>query len=153
MAIVKKTRVKNFNAGLLAQQVLAAPLPLTGIGWAGFASGENGRIYAPAATRRVVGRRSGSDGEILDFADPGELRLGFSRDLTAPEDTTLDGLLTAHDSTGVTSDQTRDDQDETELDLLTTAFRNWNTLTDVQRSNATRLAIRYIVRQARSQDI
>jgi len=118
MATVVKISIKNFNADRLREELAAAGAAalLTGIGWAGF--NLTGRIYAPAAARREVGRSSVNGNTVVDFADPGELRFYTTRDLTTPEDTALTNVLTAHNSALLSAEQVRQDQDEADLDAI-----------------------------------
>jgi hypothetical protein len=64
---------------------------------------------------RVVGTSS-SDGD--DVALRGELRFFSPSPLTAPQNTSLDSVLTTHNSATLTAEQVRQDQDTNDLDAL-----------------------------------
>ena len=116
MTLVTKTSVKNFNGSLLMEQVSAILAP-SSLGWAGFHR-LNERVYEPNAAAQEVGRTSVNGQTTIDTAQPGELRFTFSRDLTAQEDSDLVTLLAAHNSATLTAEQTRQDQDASDLPTL-----------------------------------
>ncbi len=151
MADVDKNVIKTINSSLLQVEISAA-LPMTGISWRGFIRSETNQRWMepfPEASRRV-GRSNG----VEDFANRGDLRLRFDRDLTGPEDTQLDGILTAHDHTQLTQRQQRQEQDNTDTDILKTRLSEWDTLNNNQRWNVVRRMLRMIIRlQRRDEDV
>lgn len=120
MPIITKTAVKNFNGDLLSEQVAALLTVAVFSGqvkWAGFHRLTD-RVYEPNAGVQEIGRHSANGQTTIDTAQPGELRFTCSRDLTSQEDTDLDAILTAHNSANLTAEQTRQDQDEADLESL-----------------------------------
>jgi hypothetical protein len=113
MAITVRVSVKDFNADKLQEELTS--LPIQGITWAGFIrSGE--RLHTPfPEDSRVIGTSS-RDGD--DVALRGELRFFSPSSLTATQNTSLDSVLTTHNSATPTSEQTRQDQDIAELNAL-----------------------------------
>lgn len=162
MALIVKIALKTLNVERLVEELRALPFAdvATRIDWYGFERQDDRRM-APVAARIKVGEANG----VSDFADPGEIRFHTTRDLTAPEQTQLDGVLTAHNAATLTAEQTRQDQDEADLDTLITAAQAFNTfLTNFDAAgNVTQLkaalrpfcvnmgrALRIIVRKQRS---
>ena len=162
--IVIKIAAKTFNGSLLLQELTGA-LPLNSLSWAGFQRQSNRRYEPFAEVSRVVGRSSVAGDDV---ALRGELRLSMSRSLTATEDTTLDSLLTAHNATQLNAEQTRQDQDETDLDSLIVTeigayrnnIRNWDSMTNVAKMAAAKemfivlgKALRFLLRNQRGGDV
>jgi len=162
MVVASRTVLKNINPSKLLEELAA--LPLQSVNWAGFVrSGD--RLYIPAAERRIVA--NGFDrarGHWIEEADPGDLKVSTSRDLTAEEGIRLDSTLAAHDSTLLTAEQQREDQDQADIDsMLTTEIQrfrthlaNWDSYTAAQTKAATKdclltlgKALRFILRRER----
>jgi hypothetical protein len=113
MATTVRVFVKDFNDDKLQEDLVS--LPIQGITWVGFIrSGERLHTPFPEASR-VVGRSS-ADGD--DIALRGELRFISPEPLTAPQNTSLDAILAAHNSATLTAEQVRQNQDNTDLDAL-----------------------------------
>jgi hypothetical protein len=125
MPIVIKISVKDFNPDRLREQLAAAGAGaiLDSLGWAGF-DRVSDRRYTPKPARTLIGVSVSNGQRIEDFADPGELRFTFSRDLTPGENDQLDTLLANHDHTQLSAEQVRQDQDEADLDSIIATERD-----------------------------
>ena len=148
MVEVVKVAVKTVNPDLLVEQITAS-LPLVGVGWAGFERAGPRTMDPFVEASRKVGESGGVD----DIALRGELRFKFSRALSGPEDTQLDGILSSHTSTDTTSEQNRRVQDEVVLDELITAHQNWQSLSNPQKFVAMRKVLRYVIRKERKAQV
>jgi hypothetical protein len=113
MAVTVKISVKDFNSNKLQEELAA--LPLTGISWAGFIRLDDRRHTPFPEASRVVGRSS-STGD--DVALRGELRFISSSSLTAPQNASLDSILSSHNSATLSAEQVREDQDESDMEAL-----------------------------------
>ena len=131
MALLTRTLLKDFNSDRLREEVETAGLPSLSFSMRGFEQ-IGARLYTPAAVRRRVGYSS-STGD--DFADPGELHIAPPRDLTVPETVTLDATLTAHNAALLSTEQARQDQDETDVATLLATERQ-TYIDDIQALNA-----------------
>jgi hypothetical protein len=69
---------------------------------------------------RVVGRSSSSGDDV---AARGELRFLSPDALTAPQNTSLDSVLAAHNSATLTAEQQRQDQDDADMESLLASDR------------------------------
>ena len=125
-----KNFVKDFNQELLHEEMSAAGLLGGGLLWAGFER-LNSRIYTP----------SGVHGHT-----PGDMEFTYEPPLTAPQETTLDGILAAHDSTGLSTGQTNKDQDVIDAAQFVDTFQTWDTLTNAQQLNRTKHLFRVVAR-------
>jgi len=142
MALLLRTLLKDFNPDRLSDEVATAGLPSLSFSMRGFEQ-RGARLYTPAVARRRVGYSS-STGD--DFADPGELHIAPSRDLTVPETITLDATLTAHNAALLSAEQVRQDQDETDFAALLATERQtylanlqaWDGMNTAQRAVATK---------------
>lgn len=141
MADVTKFAVKNINLPLLFDQLQAAGLTQQGLLMAGFEHAQNQR-YRPFAVRTEIGR----SGDVVDFADPGELRFRFANPLTGAEDTALDAVLAAHDATQTSSDQDNKQSDADAVDPLVANYRDWATLSAAEKDNNARQVTRLVAR-------
>lgn len=141
MADVTKFAVKNLNLPLLFVELQAVGLAQSGLLVAGFEHTQNQR-YRPFAVRTVIGR----SGDIVDSADPGELRFRFPNPLSTAEDTALDGVLAAHDATQKSSDQDNKQADADAVAPLVSNYRDWATLTAAQKDNNARQLTRLVAR-------
>ena len=141
MADVTKFAVKRINLPLLFEQLQAVGLGQPGLLMAGFQAIRSQR-YDPFAVRTAIGR----SGDVIDFADPGELRFRFRNPLTAGEDTALDNLLAAHDATQNSTGQDQKQEDEDSIPTLVNNYNNWGTLTDVQKDANARQLTRLVAR-------
>lgn len=149
--MIVKTVLKNFNRDLLIEEITAA-LPLVSLQLSGFERISE-FIGAPATEPKLVLRRRNPDGTYFeDFAQPGELRFDFSPDLTPAEDTILDGILSDHDSTGLTAEQTRRNQDTSDLDSLELNYPNYDAFNNTQRNNFLKTLARVVIRDARNSE-
>jgi hypothetical protein len=152
VAITVRVSIKDFNADKLQEELTS--LPIQGITWAGFIrSGE--RMYTPfPEDSRVIGTSS-IDGD--DVALRGELRFFSPSSLTAPQNTSLDAVLQAHNSAIPTSEQTRQDQDTAELNALLATdiavYRNhlttWDAKTTANKFVASKEMFAIIVKMLR----
>jgi len=145
-----RTVLKSFNKDLLNEELVASALPFESAYLAGFEPRGRPRIvFDIAPGPRLISEDKVNN--IQDFADPGEIRFVFTTALTAPEATALDALLTAHDHTQRTTEQTRSVRDEAELSALEAAFPNWATFTGPERNDfLERLARSYLRYRRRS---
>lgn len=146
MASDTRTVAKDFNRDLLIDELVASALPFISAFLAGF-DRLNQFVGTPSAAPKLISK-DGVAG-TSDFADPGEIRFEFTTALTVAEGTALDNLLTAHVSTDRTSEQNRDDQDQSDLDTLVANFPNWDTFTSTQRNSFLKLLSRVVIREAR----
>jgi hypothetical protein len=123
------------------------------------------REYAPRTERTLIVATSVNGIRTEEYCGPagagdtyefGEIVFGTTRDLTAPEQTTFDLALTAHDHTVLSAEQVRQDQDAADLDTLvaterqqfidavqslTTIVDAWDGLTNTQRQEATKIGL------------
>lgn len=152
MSIIKRTSAKDFNPAGLGEELLAAGLPLEGLGFDGF-DRITRRHVTPAAAPKVVGRDGGTP---TDTANPGEIRLHASRALTPGEDAALDTALDLHDRTTLTARQASQDQDTADIEgllstdrqefiaalaRLQTVIDGWDAATTAQRMAATKASL------------
>lgn len=149
MADEVRTTLKDYNRDLLIEQLVAAPLPFESLHLAGFVKLGNFR-GTPAPGPRIIFEDKVNN--IIDTAQPGELRFVFTTALTVGEGAALDTLLTNHVSTVHTVDQDRLNQDVTDLDELEAAFPNWTSFNATQKDNFLRRLSRVVIRQARNSD-
>ncbi len=148
MATLVKFMNKDMNFERLREEIIAAGLP-SGFGalLAGFTR-INGRLYEPFLTTQVISTASDPGGgpDITDSADPGELRFRFDPDLTGPQETTLDGVLTAHDATNLSTGQQNNDSDIAAIAPLVSNYQNWGSLNAAQKDNNHRQLTRLVAR-------
>jgi len=148
MATLVKIANKDINFERLREEMDAAGLP-AGFGAliAGFNS-INNRLHQPFLTTQIISRASDPAGgpDITDSADPGELRFRFDPDLTAPQEATLDGLLTAHDATNLSTAQQNNDTDIAAIPPLVSNYNSWGSLTLAQKDNNHRQLTRLVAR-------
>lgn len=130
MAALIRIVVKDFNQHRLREEMDAAGLLGGGLLWAGFEELDR-RIFTPSAVHGNT---------------PGELRFKYDPPLTAPQETALDGVLAAHDSTNLSRSQINQDQDEVDRQNFITTFQDWNTLTNAQQLNRCRQLFRVVAR-------
>lgn len=142
-----RTVLKNFNPALLEEELTASALPFVSVFLAGFISAGQNEVQ-PSPTPRVITRDGVAGTE--DLADPGEIRFVFTTALTVAEGVVLDNLLTAHGSTGTTSEQDREAQDVLDLDQLITDLPNVTTMTNVQFQDHVQRMTRVLVRELKS---
>jgi hypothetical protein len=139
--------IKTINAAKLLEELLAVA-PVQSVTWAGFTA-TTPRLYDPfPEATRIVGRSS-TTGD--DIAQRGELRINGT--FTAPQQTAITSAVTAHVSTLLTAEQTRQDQDGSDLDTIRNAFNGWAGLNNTQRFDALRLAVRILLRRERADPI
>jgi hypothetical protein len=152
MADEVRTVLKNFNRDLLAEELVAS-LPFLGLQMYGF-DRINEFEGAPRTEPRKISRVRQSDGSYSeDWAQPGEIRFQFSADLSAGEDTDLDSILAAHDSTQRTLEQQRVEQDASDWDTLVAQFPSWDSFNNTQRNNFMKLLARAVIREFRTPPI
>jgi hypothetical protein len=141
-----RTVAKDFNRDLLTEQLIASALPFVSAFLAGF-DRLNQFVGTPSAAPKLISK-DGVAG-TSEFAQPGEIRFEFTTALTTAEGTALDNLLTAHVSTNKTAEQTRGNQDQSDLDALVANFPNWDSFTGAQRNSFLKLLSRVVIREAR----
>ncbi len=115
---------------------------------AGFNLPRGSLVYEPNDRAAIISTRSdGQGGVINDIAAIGELRFEFRNALTGPEDTALDGALTAHVATATTSEQDNKAQDDIDSAQLLVDYGNWDGMTAAQRDATTKLMLRLQTRK------
>ena len=146
MTILVKIVEKDFNSELLRQELEAAGFPAPK--YKGFAGiGRTGR-YTPNAATKVIARRTVQGGpDFEDSADPGELRFTLDAPLTASQETNLDGILAAHDSTQHTEEQARGDTDQTDYQQLLSDFNNFDSMSLPEKDVVLKRLVRLLVRR------
>jgi len=150
MATEKKTALKNFNRDLLTEELSASPLPFLKAHPYGF-DRINRYEGAPRTEDRIVSRVRQPDGSYVeDRAAPGEIRFEFSSALRAAQDTQLDNLIAAHDSTQRTAEQNREGRDEADMDWLIANYPNVDTLNNAQLCRFVKRLARVVIRERRT---
>ena len=144
MVDVVKTTVRDYNRDLIREELRASALPFTSVFFAGFAN--LGRFRKTPQARRI--RRDGV-ASTEDNAAAGELRFVFTRALTGAEDTALDTLLTNHNDTGRTAEQSRLEQDDADFTTLENQFSNFDSFDNTQFRNYVKLLARVVIRDKR----
>ena len=148
MATLVKIMNKDMNFERMREEMSVVGLP-TGFGalLAGFTR-INNRLHEPFLSPQIISRASDPGGgpDITDSADPGELRFRFDLVLTALQETTLDGVLTAHDATNLSTSQQSNDTDIAAIAPLVNNFQNWGSLTAAQKDNNHRQLTRLVAR-------
>ena len=133
MADEVRTVLKDFNRDLLTEELVAASaLPFESVFLAGFVRLGDFR-GTPAPGPRTISEDKVNN--IIDTAQPGEIRFVFTTALTGPQGTALDALLVTHDSLQHTAEQDRLNQDETDLDQLEATFPGWDSFNTSQRNS------------------
>lgn len=103
------------------------------------------RRYTAAPARRVVTTIVSSGETTTIEADPRELWIEATRDLTVTESTLIDTTLAAHVYTIISQEQQRRDQDKTDRDRLlqlrTNLTTGWAGLSNAQRTETLREAV------------
>ena len=142
-----RTLQKNFNRDLLREEL--SGLQLETLQLAGFK--RKGRFEGqPSTAPRRVSRVRQPDGTYIeDFAQPGELRFIF----TVAPGAALDLILAAHDATQRTTEQTRIDQDETDLDVLLADYPDILAMNPVQLREYVHVFVRGFLRDQRNSEI
>jgi hypothetical protein len=109
-------RIKDFNEGLLLEELDAVGLKPSELLFAGFDpdfSEPDRRIWTPSSEEKE------SYGTL---AQPGDLRFTYPFTLTGEDVIAIDAVLDAHSSGNTTSEQDSEDQDDSDLDVLRTYF-------------------------------
>lgn len=146
MASETRTVAKNFNRDLLTEELSASALPFVSAFLAGF-DRLNQFVGTPSAAPKLIAK-DGVAG-TSDFAQPGEIRFEFLTALTVPQGAILDALLNSHDSTNQTDEQTRGNQDQSDMDTLVANFPNFDSFTNAQFRSFVKLLARVVIREAR----
>ena len=153
MVRVIKFMNKDLNLGRLQEELEAAGFPETGLLLAGFER-TGKEQYKPNAARKVISTQTSGGTVTEDFADPGELRFSFERELSIPQDEALGRVLANHDATMMSKSQINQDVDAIQVETLISNYENWATLTPAQLSENTRLMTRMVARlHDRSNDL
>ncbi len=106
------------------------------------------RISTPTAAPVVVTRRKITGQPLFeDIAQPGEIWWRTEVPLTVQEESDLDAVLAAHDETGISVEQGREDQDSDDIARLITALQDWNSINAGQKDTATRRILRLLLRR------
>lgn len=149
MSTTTRTILKDFNRDLLTEQLAASALPFVKSELSGFRR-KSRFVGTPTSEPRRVSRILQADGTYTeDFAQPGEIRFEFTTGLTIAEGVILDTLLADHDSTQFTTEQTRENKDETDLDTLITNFPNFDSFNNQQRNMFLKTLARVVLRERR----
>ncbi len=149
MVTLVKIMNKDLNLPLLREEMVAAGVPVEGATIAGFDYVGGGQ-YIPFTETRVISTHSDPAGgpDIEGTADPGELRFRFATVPTAPQEAIIDGVLTAHDATGQSTDQVQRQSDKDAIPILVDRWQSWGTLNNAQKDdvlkNLTRLVARLL---------
>ena len=153
MVAETRTILKNFNRDLLIEELAASALPFIQADFSGFKRIDQ-YVGAPVIESRLILRKRNNDGTYLeDFAQPGEIRFEFSTALTAAEATALDSLLSAHDATQFTTEQTRENQDITDMDTLVDNYPNFDSFNNAQFRKFVKTLARVVIREHRTPPI
>ena len=146
MARTIRTQLRNFNKLLLLEE-LTPILPQFNMTMGGFERLTQ-RVVAPTTTPVTVTRRKITGQPLFeDIAQPGEIWWRTEVPLTVREETDLDVVLSAHDETGISVEQGRENQDIDDIEQLVTALQDWDSLNPGQRNTATRRILRLLLRR------
>lgn len=144
---------KSFNQAKV-MELLASYPEITEVHWPGFITLDP-RRYIPIGTKIRT---------YPGFISPGEIRFVTTRALTGSEEAALNTMLTNHDYTVLTTEQTLCDNDETDIMsvVLTgyatymTHMQNWDSYNAAQTKTASKeclvvlgKVIRYYLRQVK----
>ena len=147
MADEVRTVLKDFNRDLLNEELVAASsLPFESVFLAGFVRLGDFRGTPSPGPRTIFEDKVNN---IIDTAQPGEIRFVFTTALTGPQGTALDLLLVTHDPLQHTAEQDRINQDQTDLDQLEALFPGWDSFNNSQRNDFLKLLSRVVIREAR----
>lgn len=146
MADETRTVLKDFNADLLIEQLVASALPFESKHFAGFVRLGQFRATPAPGPRVIVDNKVAN---TQDIAQPGEIRFVFTTALTVGEAAALDTLLAAHVSTNRTAEQDRLNQDKADLDQLESLFPGFDSFNNGQFRNFVKLLSRVVIREAR----
>ena len=148
MGTLVKFMNKDMNHERLREELEVAGVPpQAGLLVAGFTR-INSRLYEPFLTTQIISTATDPAGgpDITNSAQPGELRFDYTPDLTEPQETTLDGVLTVHDATNLSTGQQNDDTDIAAIAPLVDNYNNWGSLTLAQKDNNHRQLTRLVAR-------
>ena len=166
MATYVTFHIKSFNDSRIIEELNALSLTFATITWAGFLR-PVGRVRAPTTGPTEVGRKVENGVTTIDTADPGELRFVTSVALTGAQQTALDAALVSHDSTQLSAEQVREDQDEVDWAVLEGSITDykahllaWDGYNNLQAKAASKemltslgKAVRLLIRQNRGSAI
>jgi hypothetical protein len=133
---------KDLNFGLLMQEMAAAGVPIQGVLIAGFNHVGSGH-YVPFVSTQVIATATGQPDVT---AEPGELQFRNDPALTGPQETALDGVLTAHDETQQSDIEVNRSADIVAKDLLIDRYQNWGTLSNAQKDTVLENLCRVVAR-------
>ncbi len=150
MADETRTVLKDFNRDLLIEELLASIVPFETLDMAGFVR-QGQFIATPAPGPRVIAEDRVANTQ--DIAQPGEIRFVVTSVLSGVEAAALDAALSSHVSTVRTAEQSREEQDNTDLNTLEIQFPNFDSFDNTQFRNYTKLLARVVIRQARQSPI
>jgi hypothetical protein len=118
MTETKFTKVKDFNPELLKEEVnaLSPPFPAREIWHAGFDPSTTSRdqVVPIAGATKQVGR----NGDVIDTAVKGEIRVTTRNPLTAAQNAAIDGAFDAHVATGKSANQLEQERIQADLAAL-----------------------------------
>lgn len=142
MATIIKIANKRINLDRLTEELATAGIPLQSLLLAGF-NQFNVRVSQPNASTKVIATGTGKPD---DTAEPGELRFTYDPPLTVAQETTLDGVLAAHDHTVNSTSQNNADQDTADAAQLASDFQNWDTLLPPEKDESQERLTRLVAR-------
>jgi len=146
MADEVRTVVKDFNKRLLNKELNDSALPFQRKDMVGFVNKNEFEMEPAPGTRTILEDKVAN---TTDTAEPGEIRFVFTTALTGPQGTTLDTLLTDHDSTDRTVKQTRRQRDIDHLDELETEWTTYDSMTNAQKFVFLKKIARRVIRQGK----
>lgn len=149
MPTLVKIANKNLNLSLLTEELGSVGLDQHSLLMAGFRQ-QDERTYVPNAARKIIARRTTPGGEVVDEADPGELRFTSDAAFTVAQESSLDGVLVSHDAAVLTAEQEREDLDAKDLDQLVRDYAGWDTMSRPQKDVVTKRVVRLLVRNSLS---
>ncbi len=146
MARTVRVETRNLNRLLLLEELIPL-LPQFHMTMGGYERLTQ-RISTPTVASVVVTRRKITGQPLFeDIAQPGEIWWRTEVPLTVQEGNDLDAVLSAHDETGVSEEQARENQDSDDIGRLITALQDWNSLSAGQKDTATRRILRLLLRR------
>jgi len=147
------TTIEKFVSGnvnppkFLEELENALPGVIVDVTFAGFET-TNRRLMTRLAVAKEIGRRKDSTGTTIDIGDPGALRFTTALALDTGQEAAIDTLVAAHDSLLLTTEQLREDKDDTVILTVANNLRRaaWDGLTNAQKSETLRRACQLLFR-------
>lgn len=138
-----RTVVKDFNRDLLIEELQASIVPFESLYMAGFHRRGN-FIAEPNAAPVVVFHDKVAN--VIDTADPGEIRFVVTSALSGLEAAALDAALSSHIETVRTAEQSRTEQDEADWTTLRAQHPNIGSMDATQVRQYLSLLARVVIR-------